>query len=239
MNDYFLSNKVGGRSGLPAGQKCFMLAKRKKRGYNQAENKLRKAGSAMNRIITISREFGSGGRTIGKQVAERLGIPCYDQELIETIAQESGLTKEFIAEHGEYTKRGGWLANAFADRSINGLSAQDYIWTVQKKIILDVAEKGPCVIIGRCADYILKDKADLLKVFIHASVENRAKRIVEKYGDSAEAPEKRLRDKDIRRSSYYHYYTDVEWGICKNYDIALDSGIVGIDRCVDMIASLF
>ena len=193
----------------------------------------------MNRVITISREFGSGGRTIGKLSAERLGIPCYDQELIEKIEEKSGLAKEYIAERGEYTLRGGWLANAFADRSLNGLSVQDYLWTVQRKTILELAEQGPCVIVGRCADYILQDRADLLKVFIHASIETRAKRIVEKYGESAEAPEKRLRDKDIRRSAYYHFYTDVEWGIAKNYDIALDSGTLGIERCVDIITSLY
>ncbi len=193
----------------------------------------------MNRVITISREFGSGGRTIGKLAAERLGIPCYDQELIEKIEEKSGLAKEFIAERGEYTLRGGWLANAFADRSMNGLSVQDYLWTVQRKTILELAEEGPCVIVGRCADYILEGKADLLKVFIHAPLDVRAKRIVEKYGESAEAPEKRLRDKDIRRSAYYHFYTDIEWGIAKNYDIALDSGTLGIDRCVDIITSLY
>ena len=193
----------------------------------------------MNRVITISREFGSGGRTIGKQVAERLGIPCYDQELIEKIEEKSGLARDFIAERGEYTLKGGWLANAFADRSLNGLSVQDYLWTVQRKIVLELAEEGPCVIVGRCADYILDGKPDCLKVFIHASIEKRAKRIVEKYGESAEAPEKRLRDKDIRRSAYYHFYTDMEWGIAKNYDIALDSGVIGLDRCVDIIASLY
>ena len=193
----------------------------------------------MNRVITISREFGSGGRTIGKLSAERLGIPCYDQELIEKIEEKSGLAKEYIAERGEYTLRGGWLANAFADRSLNGLSVQDYLWTIQRKTILELAEQGPCVIVGRCADYILDGRADLLKVFIHASIEARAKRIVEKYGESAEAPEKRLRDKDIRRSSYYHFYTDVEWGIAKNYDVALDSGTLGLERCVDIITSLY
>lgn len=193
----------------------------------------------MNRVITISREFGSGGRTIGKLSAERLGIPCYDQELIEKIEEKSGLAKEYIAERGEYTLRGGWLANAFADRSLNGLSVQDYLWTIQRKTILELAEQGPCVIVGRCADYILDGRADLLKVFIHASIEARAKRIVEKYGESSEAPEKRLRDKDIRRSSYYHFYTDVEWGIAKNYDVALDSGTLGLERCVDIITSLY
>ena len=193
----------------------------------------------MNRVITISREFGSGGRTIGKLAAERLGIPCYDQELIEKIEEKSGLAKEFIAERGEYTLKGGWLANAFADRSLNGLSVQDYLWTIQRKTILELAEQSPCVIVGRCADYILEGKADLLKVFIHASIEARSKRIVEKYGESSESPEKRLRDKDIRRSAYYRFYTDVEWGIAKNYDVALDSGTLGLDRCVEIITSLY
>ena len=192
-----------------------------------------------NRIITISREFGSGGRTIGKLVAERLGIPCYDRELIEKTAEKSGLAKEFIEERGEYSMRGGWFANAFSDRSIDGMSVQDYLWTVQRRTILELAEESSCVIIGRCADYILDGKQDLLKVFIHASIEARAKRIVEKYGESSESPEKRLRDKDIRRSSYYRFYTDIEWGICKNYDIALDSGTLGINRCVDIISSLY
>ena len=192
----------------------------------------------MNRIITISREFGSGGRTIGQKVAERLGIPGYDQDLLDRIAGESGLTKEYIEERTENTKR-SWFANAFADRSLRSMSTQDYVWSIQKKIVLDVAEKGPCVIIGRCADYILKDKADLLKVFITASVEDRAKRVVEKYGETGDAVEQRLREKDISRSSYYRFYTDVEWGICKNYDLSLNSGMIGIDRCVDIIVSMY
>lgn len=192
----------------------------------------------MNRIITISREFGSGGRTIGKKVAEKLGIPCYDQELLDRIAEESGLTKEYIQERSENAKR-GWLANAFADRSLKSLSVQDYIWSVQRKIILEVAGEGPCVIVGRCADYILKDSADLLKVFITASVEDRAKRVVEKYGENGSNIERRLREKDISRSSYYRFYTDVEWGICKNYDISLNSALLGIDRCVEIISSMY
>ena len=192
----------------------------------------------MNRIITISREFGSGGRTIGQMVADKLGIPCYDQDILDRIAEESGLTKEYIEERTESTKR-SWFANAFADRSLKSMSTQDYVWSIQKRIILDVASKGPCVIIGRCADYILQGQADLLKVFITASVEDRAKRVVEKYGQSGDAIEQRLREKDISRSSYYRFYTDVEWGICKNYDISLNSGLVGIDRCVEIIASMY
>lgn len=193
-----------------------------------------------NRIITISREFGSAGRTIGKEVAAKLGIPCYDSELIEKIAEESGLAKEYISDKGEYTSHGHWLANAFAsDRSYYGVSTQDYLWTVQKKIILELAEKGPCVIVGRCADYILRDTENCLKVFIHADMKKRAERIVEVYGERKEAPEKRLRDKDKKRKAYYSFYTDMEWGAVQNYDISLNSGSLGIEKCVDIIADLY
>ena len=159
-----------------------------------------------NRIVTISREFGSGGRTVGKHLAEKLGIPCYDQALLEKIAEESGLAKEYIAERGEYTPRGGWLATAFADRSVNGLSVQDYLWTVQRRLILQIGEQEDCVIVGRCADYILQGKADLLKVFIYAPMAAREERIVKLYGETSDTPEKRLRDKDRRRAAYYQFY---------------------------------
>ena len=192
----------------------------------------------MNRIITISRQFGSGGRTIGKETAKRLGIKCYDHELIEKLSEESGFTKEYIAEVSEYSERGSWFRNAFAGRYQNGYSNQDYLWIAQKKIITELA-KEPCVIVGRCADFILRDSADLLTVFIHASIEKRAERIVKVYGESDVTPEKRLRDKDKRRASYYQFYTDMEWGNADHYDIALDSGKLGIDKCVDIISSLY
>ena len=193
-----------------------------------------------NRIITISREFGSGGRTIGKEVAAKLGIHCYDSELIEKIAQESGLAKEFIAEKGEYASHGGWLANAFSyGSSYNGTSVQDYLWKIQREIILDLAEKESCVIVGRCADYILRDHDNCLKVFIHAAADKRAERIVKIYGETTAAPEKRLQDKDKKRKAYYHFYTNMEWGEIQNYHITLDSGVLGIDKCVDIITDLY
>lgn len=193
-----------------------------------------------NRIITISREFGSGGRTIGKEVAAKLGIHCYDSELIEKIAQESGLAKEFIAEKGEYASHGGWLANAFSyGSSYNGTSVQDYLWKVQREIILELAEKESCVIVGRCADYILRDHDNCLKVFIHAASDKRAERIVKIYGETMAAPEKRLQDKDMKRKAYYHFYTNMEWGEIQNYHITLDSGELGIDKCVDIITDLY
>lgn len=192
-----------------------------------------------NKIITISREFGSGGHTIGKLVAEQLKIPCYDQELIEKIAAESGFAKEYIQEKGEYATYGSWFANAFTDRSSKGISAQDYLWTVQRKVILDLAAQGACVIVGRCADYILKDAADCLKVFIHADMAKRAERIVRLYGQTDEAPEKRLREKDRRRAAYYKLYTDYEWGDARHCHLALDSGELGIETCVGLIVSAY
>ena len=118
------------------------------------------------RIITISREFGSGGRTIGKEVAEKLGIPCYDEELINKIAKKSGFAKEYIADRGEYAPSANWFGNMFGDRDYNGHSISDDLWKIQREIILELAEKGPCIIVGRCADYILKDTADCLTVHI-------------------------------------------------------------------------
>ncbi len=191
-----------------------------------------------NRVITISREFGSGGRTIGKEVAEKLGIPCYDEELLNKIAEESGLSKDYIKETGEYMASGSWFANAFSGRDFNGHSLQDDLWAVQRKIILQVAEQGPCVIVGRCADYVLKDTADCLRVFVHASLEKRAERIVNVYGETEVPAKKRLLEKDKRRRAYYQIYTDTKWADIRHYDIALDSGTLGIEKCVEIIADL-
>lgn len=192
-----------------------------------------------NRIITISRQFGSGGRTIGKKVAEKLGIPCYDQELLDKVAEESGFAKEFVADQGEYTPYGSWFINALNPRTMDGKSTQDYIWTVQRKIIIDIASKGPCVIVGRCADYILKDHGDLLKVFIHSDIKTRAERIVNLYGELDISPEKRLKNKDKCRKAYYQFYTDMEWGNAENYHVSLDSGKLGEEKCVDIITNLY
>lgn len=191
-----------------------------------------------NRIVTISREFGSSGRTIGKQLADKLGIYCYDQELIVQLMKESGFAKEYIEEQGEYAPW-GWFPNAFAGRGRDGLSNQDYLWIIQKKLIRELAEKESCVIVGRCADYILKEEADCLNVFIYASMEKRAQRIVEVYGDTEQSPETRLRDKDKRRAAYYQFYTEQKLGKVQNYDIALNSGVIGIEKCVDILSDLY
>ena len=194
----------------------------------------------MKKIITISRQFGSGGRAIGKAVAEKLGIQCYDKEIIERVAESSGLSRDYIEATGEYSTHRTWLGRALSTTHAAGtLNNEDLIWVEQRKLILDLAEKGACVIVGRCADYILKNRRDVLSVFIHADDKSRAERIVRLYGERAEKPEKRLKDKDKRRSAYYKYYTETEWGVASNYHISLDSGALGIEKCVEIIACAY
>lgn len=189
-----------------------------------------------NRIITISREFGSGGRTIGKKTAEKLGIPCYDRELIQKIAAESGFDEKYISDAGEYAS--GGILSTLSSRTFCPTNA-DYLWKIQYQIITDLAEKESCVIVGRCADYILRNTADCLRVFIHADMKFRSDRIVREYGEREESPEQRLREKDKRRAAYHRFYTDMKWGHAQNYDLTLNSGTLGIDRCVEIIASLY
>ena len=193
-----------------------------------------------NRIITIGREFGSGGRTIGREVAKKLGIPCYDQELIARMAEESGFTPEYVEKESENATINSWAATAMSlENTYSTPTNQDRLWTIQSKIIRELAEKESCVIVGRCADTILENSADLLKVFIHADFDSRAKRIVEKYGETEVPTEKRLREKDKRRAMYYQFYTDRKWGAIENYHIILDSGVLGLEKCVEIIASLY
>ena len=188
-------------------------------------------------IITISRQFGSGGRTVGRQLAERLNIPFYDRELVKQVAEETGFDTKFIEENGEFSPSKSIFSFAVSQGvpcMQNGLSVSDFIFCMQRQVILKLAEK-PCVIVGRGADYILRDRDDVFDVFIHASMENRADRIVRLYGESEKKPEQRLADKDKKRKIYCKHYTDREWGDAKNYDMCLDSGRIGIDKCVDLI----
>lgn len=207
-------------------------------------NFIKEGGTVMEkRIITISREFGSGGRSIGREVANRLGIPFYDKELVDKIALETGFAPSFIEEHGEHAPSTSRLSYAFVQPGVpgvmNGMSAADFLWSMQCSVILQLAESGPCVIVGRNADYILKDRTDCLDVFIHASPEFRADRIVRLYGSSEKSPESRLQEKDKRRRINYQHYTGRTWGAAQNYDLCLDSGALGIERCVDIILSSY
>ena len=194
------------------------------------------------KIITISREFGSGGRTIGRMVADKLGIPFYDKELVDQISLESGFSPSYIEENGEHAPGNSVFAYAFAHHVVPGamdsMTTADFLWNIQCDVILQIAEKGPCVIVGRNADYILKDREDCLHVFIHADQDFRAERIVNRYGESEKSPKARLNEKDKRRKVNYHHYTGGEWGDSKNYDICLSSSAIGIEKCADIIVSL-
>ena len=191
-----------------------------------------------NRIVTISREFGSGGRTIGRKLAEELGVPCYDSELIGEIARESGFAEAYVR-RAEESSPSGWAGSLFSTNRAFGPTNEDYLWEVQRRVILELAEKGPCVIVGRCADYILRDRADCLTAFIHADLKFRADRIVRVYGEREVSPEERVRDKDRRRAAYHRFYTDMKWGYAKNYQISLDSGTLGLDACVAILKRLY
>ena len=193
-------------------------------------------------IITISRQFGSGGRTIGHQVAKKLGIPFYDKELVDQIALESGFAPKYVEENGEHAPGRSIFSYALASQGIpgvmNGLSTADFLWNIQCGVILQLADKGPCVIVGRNSDYILKDRPNCLHAFIHADTAFRAERIVRLYGESEKSPETRLQEKDKRRSLNYQHYTGRVWGDSSNYDICLNSGKIGIETCSDIIVSL-
>ena len=191
------------------------------------------------KIITISREFGSGGRSVGRLVAEKLGIPFYDKELVDQVALESGFAPKFVEEHGEHAPGRSLFSYAFAPQGVpgimNGLSTADFLWNIQCNVILQLAEKGPCVIVGRNADYILKDRKDCLHVYIHADIDYRANRIVTRYGESDKSPENRLQEKDKRRRVNYQHYTGRSWGTAQNYDLCLSSSTLGEEACVDII----
>ena len=196
------------------------------------------------RIITISREFGSGGRTIGKTLAQRLGIAYYDKELVKQVSLETGFDPKFVEERGEFAGNTNWLTwlldqGAGTPGVMNGLNATDFLWTIQREVILRLADQEPCVIVGRCADYILRDRKDCLHAFIHADMDFRADRIVRLYGESENSPEKRLKDKDTKRRINYKHFTHREWGMAQNYHITLNSGVVGLERCVDILAQLY
>ena len=192
-------------------------------------------------IITISRQFGSGGRSVGHLVAEKLGIPFYDKELVEQIALESGFAPKFVEEHGEHSPGRSLFSYAFAPQGVpgvmNGLSTADFLWNIQCSAILQLAEKGPCVIVGRNADYILKDREDVFHAYIYADKEFRADRIVRLYGESEKSPATRLAEKDKRRRINYQHYTGRTWGAAKNYDLCIDSSAVGIEKAVELILS--
>ena len=187
------------------------------------------------RIITISREFGSGGRFIGEEVAKKLGVAYYDKDIIGKIAEQSGLSPEYIQENAELSPKKGLFAYAFSGRDITGKSVGDMVYEAQRKIIMEIAEKESCVIIGRNADFILKDRNDVLNVFIHGDMPEKTQRIIDLYNVEEKEAVKMMADTDKRRMTNYNFYTDQKWGKASNYTLCLNSSQLGYDRCEALI----
>ena len=194
------------------------------------------------KIVTISRQYGSGGRYIGENLAKAMGVPCYDEKLIDMVAKESGFAQSFVAEKGE-RMTGSLLFNIASSLSFannvfstnNGVTLQDEIYFTQNRIIKELADKGPCVFVGRCADYILRDREDCLKVFLYADEETKENRIQEIYGEAGLKLKNRVKDMDVRRGLNYKYFTGQDWGKAQNYDLALNRGSLGIEKCAQLI----
>ena len=187
------------------------------------------------RIITISREFGSGGRFIGEEVAKQLGIAYYSENIIDQIAQQSGLSPEYIEENAELSPKKGLFAYAFSGRDITGKSVDDMLYEAQRKVILEIAEKEPCIMIGRNADFILKDRDDMLNIFIHGDMPEKIKRICKLYNVTEDGAVKLINDTDKRRRINYNFYTEQKWGMARNYTLSLNSSQLGYERCEKMI----
>ena len=187
------------------------------------------------RIITISREFGSGGRFIGEEVAKKLGITYYDKNIISEIAEKSGLSPEYIQESAELSPKKGLFAYALAGRDITGKSVEDMVYEAQRKVILELAEIASCVIIGSNADTILKDRNDVLNVFIYGDMPEKIQRIMGSYNVEEKEAVKMIADIDKRRMTNYNFYTDQKWGKASNYTLCLNSSQLGYDRCEAII----
>lgn len=196
----------------------------------------------MKKVITISREFGSGGRTIGRLVAQALGYKFYDGEIIDEVVKNSGLSREIVEKYDEYaTHKNSFLYTIAINAGGNGysgLSIANRVQIAQIGVIKQIAEEGNCVIIGRGADYILREREDCLNVFVRADMKYRAKRVIENYGETNVKIEERLRDKDTRRRVFYRSFTMREWGAIENYNLMLDSSVIGIENCADIICQV-
>ena len=192
-------------------------------------------------IITISREFGSGGREIGKKLAEQLNVPFYDKELIEIAAKESGLDKELFEEEDSRTSKGFRLLGALGYSlggplsTITELSLNDRLFLVQSQVIEQVAKEGACVIVGRCADYVLKDYPNVVSVFVHADRKFCLDRSMERHSMTEKEMQKYIEKTDQYRGDFYRYHTGHEWVDARNYDLCLNSGKLGFEKCVEEI----
>ena len=193
----------------------------------------------MNYIITISRQHGSGGKEIGELLSEKLGIPVYDNKLIQLAAEKSGFSEDHFR---DYDKN---ATNSFLYSLVRGFqyhqnatsswSLEDKIYATQSGVIREIADQGPCIIIGRCADYILSEYPNLIKIFVYGSLDSRAEHIASREGVSKEEALDKIKSTDKRRQNYYNYHADSKWGDATNYNLCIDSSFCGVEKAADII----
>ncbi len=204
-------------------------------------------GFAMKKFITIGREFGSGGTEIGELVAKELGIPFYDSVIIDMSAKTSGLSPDFIKQN-EQNLTSGWLytlllGSSYSSLQNPGVPLADQVFNAQRKTIVELAKKGPCVIVGRCSDYVLRhcediSRDDLLSVFIYAPLEDKVKYAIEKKGFEKNTAERDVKLIDKRRANHYNTFTERTWGNKTHYDLLVNSSLLGYENTAKMIAQI-
>lgn len=186
-------------------------------------------------IITISREYGSGGRLIGQQLAEQLNIPFYDKELLRMISEKSGISEKFIKD--AELNRDDSIRYAGYDVTFK-MPLTHVVFQAESEVILKLADEGSCVIVGRCADFVLKDRDDVLDVFVYASMDNRIERVTKMYGDQVKNIQAFINRYDKDRAAYYDYYTSKKWGDLRSYHLSLNSDM-GIKNCVEIVKTAY
>ena len=188
-------------------------------------------------IITISREFGSGGHFIGEEVAKRMNIPYYDKDIIFQIAEKTGYSESFIQEQSEYAPSKNLFAYAFVGRDRTGSSLSDQVYAAQTQVIRDLAQKGSCVIIGRCANMILKDYSNVLRVFVYGDWDFRIREASKKLSGTTKDIEKFMQKDDKRKEDFCKRFMGVDWADMTKYNLCLDNGTLGYEKCVEEIES--
>ena len=196
-----------------------------------------------NKIYTIGREFGSGGKDVGEALAKRLGIKLYDKELLQRAAKDSGFCEEVFENHDERPTSSfldslvmdTYSINSYASAPFLDMPLNHKVFLAQFETIKKIASQESCVIVGRCADYALSDNPDCMNIFIHSDMENRIKMVSKRCNITENKAKDMIQKNDKQRSSYYNYYTSKSWGDSTSYHLTLDSGKLGIDGCVEMI----
>ncbi len=196
-----------------------------------------------NSVITIGRQFGSGGRYVGQLLAQKLDIPFYDKELLTEASKESGICEEIFEDHDEKPTRSllfslvtGVQMHADVSSMYMDMPLNHKIFLAQFDAIRKIASQGPCVIVGRCGDYVLRDMPNEISFFVKADMNSRVARAVQYYGVDPQKAEETLRKADKRRANYYNYYATATWGDVNNYDLCVDTGAVGVEGAVDVMA---